>query len=175
MLSLHRLVWLSLMAALIAVGAFIQFPIGPVPFSLQTLFVLLAGLILGSKHGAASAALYVVAGLVLPIYAGGRSGLNVLLGPTGGYLIGFIGAAYVVGCARRGKGNEVAWPQGIGWALLALIPIYGFGVPRLKMAMDIGWNEALLTGLWPFLPGAAVKILLAVAVVRFMQKRSLLP
>src|SRR5512133_1411896 len=92
----HRLVWTALLAACIAAGAWLQLPIGPVPVTLQPLFIVLAGFLLGPARGAAAVALYVLAGVLgMPVFAGGKAGLGVLLGPTGGYLVGFILAAAV--------------------------------------------------------------------------------
>jgi len=98
--ELQRIAYTSLMAALIAVGAYIAIPIPivPVPIVLQNLFVLLAGLLLGSRWGLASMGLYLLAGSIgLPVFSGGRGGLAHFLGPTGGYLIGFAVEAWLVG------------------------------------------------------------------------------
>ena len=85
-------------ACLTALGAQVQIPIGPVPITLQVLFVLLSGLVLGSKLGAASQMEYLAAGLAgAPVFAQGKSGVIALLGPTGGYLVGFVVAAYLAG------------------------------------------------------------------------------
>ena len=92
--------WLlsALGAALTAIGARITIPWWPVPATLQVFFVLLSGVALGRRWGAAAQAQYVAAGaLGLPIFAGGRAGAAALLGPTGGYIVGFIAAAYVTG------------------------------------------------------------------------------
>lgn len=97
---LRELALITLFAALTAIGArvTIRLPFTPVPVTLQVLFPLLAGLLLGSKRGALSQAEYVAAGLAgLPVFAQGGSGLAHLFGPTGGYLLGFIAAAFVVG------------------------------------------------------------------------------
>jgi biotin transport system substrate-specific component len=91
---------ITLFAALTALGARVTIPLPftPVPVTLQVLFPLLAGLLLGGKRGALSQAEYVAAGLAgLPVFAEGGSGLTYFLGPTGGYLLGFIAAAFVVG------------------------------------------------------------------------------
>jgi biotin transport system substrate-specific component len=97
---LRELALITLFAALTALGArvTIHLPFTPVPVTLQVLFPLLAGLFLGSKRGALSQVEYVAAGLAgLPIFAKGGSGLAYFLGPTGGYLLGFIVAAFLVG------------------------------------------------------------------------------
>ena len=85
-------------ACLTALGAQVQIPIGPVPITLQVLFVLLSGLVLGSKLGAFSQLEYLALGFAgVPVFAQGKSGLVALLGPTGGYLIGFVLGAYIAG------------------------------------------------------------------------------
>jgi biotin transport system substrate-specific component len=97
---LREWMFITLFAALTALGARVTIPLPftPVPVTLQVLFPLLAGLLLGGKRGALSQAEYVAAGLAgLPIFAKGGSGLAYLFGPTGGYLLGFIAAAFVVG------------------------------------------------------------------------------
>lgn len=104
--ELHKQVWTALLAALIAVGALIQLPIGPVPVTLQTFFIVLAGYILGPVSGAAAMLLYILAGAIgLPIFAGGKAGFAVLFGPTGGYLLGFVGTAYLAGFGKHSKNN----------------------------------------------------------------------
>ncbi len=97
---LRELALITLFAALTALGArvVIPLPFTPVPVTLQVLFPLLAGLLLGSKRGALSQAEYLAAGLAgLPVFAKGGAGLAYLFGPTGGYLLGFVVAAFVVG------------------------------------------------------------------------------
>jgi biotin transporter BioY len=97
---LREWAFITLFAALTALGARVTVPLPftPVPVTLQVLFPLLAGLLLGSKRGALSQAEYVAAGLAgLPVFAKGGSGLAYLFGPTGGYLLGFIAAAFLVG------------------------------------------------------------------------------
>ena len=98
--ELRMMVFASLFAALTAAGAYIQIPIpfSPVPVTLQVFFVLLAGSMLKSKWGSLSMIVYTLLGIAgLPVFAGGSSGIGVLLGPTGGYIIGFILAAYIIG------------------------------------------------------------------------------
>jgi biotin transport system substrate-specific component len=135
-------------------------PFSPVPVTGQTFAVLITGVLLGAKRGCLSVLLYVVQGaLGFPVFSMGRSGLVTLLGPTGGYLIGFIAASYVVGwLAERG------WDRKVSTAVLAMIigsiVIYVFGI--LWLYGFAGSVEgALVMGLYPFIPGDIVKILLA--------------
>ncbi|MCM8746245.1 biotin transporter BioY [Thermomicrobium sp. CFH 73360] len=148
----------SLLTAL-AARVSLPLPFTPVPITGQTFAVLLVGAVLGSRRGAASMALYVAQGLAgLPVFAGGKAGLAVLLGPTGGYLVGFIAAAFVTGwLAERGWDRQ---PLATAVAMaLGNIAIYLFGVSWL--AAFVGIERAPLLGLVPFLPGDALKIVLA--------------
>jgi biotin transport system substrate-specific component len=157
---------IALFAALTAVGAYIWFPlpISPVPITLQTLFVYLAGIILGSRLASLSQVLYICLGVVgLPVFSGGKAGLGVLLGPTGGYLIGFIIAGYVIGKMVESKNK-----CGYVWILISLIVgtavIYVLGVIQLSVWMNIGLDKAVFLGTLPFLVGDALKIAVALYV-----------
>lgn len=89
-IQLRMMVYALLLAVLTAAGAYLAIPIGPVPIVLQNLFILLAGLLLGSRWGLASVRVYLLTGaLGLPVFAGGLGGIGRLVGPTGGYLVGF--------------------------------------------------------------------------------------
>lgn len=148
----------SVLTALMAQIA-IPLPFTPVPITGQTFGVLLTGAILGSRRGALSMALYLLEGVSgLPVFAGGASGPERLLGPTGGYLLGFVAAAWVTGyLCERGWDRRVlsaALAMGIGNGV-----IYLFGLPWL--ACFIGPASALMAGLWPFTPGDLIKIALA--------------
>ena len=146
-----------LVAALAQVS--IPLPFTPVPITGQTFAVLLMGAALGSRRGAASLGLYVIEGaLGLPVFAGGASGIARLFGPTGGYLIGFVAAACVVGWLAE-RGLDRRWRTALPVFLAGEIVIYLIGVPWL--AVFIGADKALAGGLWLFLPGDAVKLLLA--------------
>ena len=98
--KIRDLLLASLFASLTAVGASIHVPLPftAIPITLQTLFIYVAGALLGSRLGALSQSLYVLMGIMgLPVFAGWRSGFEVLMGPTGGYILGFIPGAYVIG------------------------------------------------------------------------------
>lgn len=172
--SLHRLVWTALMAALMAAGAFLNLPLGPVPFTLQTLFVFLAGYVLGPVHGPAAVLLYIAAGAAgLPVFSGGKSGLAVLLGPTGGYLAGFVLCAAVTGLAR--KGDKDSWPLLAALGLAGLVFVYGLGLVQLALVTGMDWKRAVAVGLLPFLPGCVVKMALAILAYQGLRKNGLLP
>jgi len=151
---------ITLFAALTAVGAYIQIPLPLVPFTLQTLFTYLAGAVLGSRRGALSQLAYVLMGIVgLPVFAGGKAGFGVLIGLTGGYLIGFIAGAFVIG-----KMCEAKQHAGFVWTLFSMLVgtaiIYAFGV--LQLTYLVGNLETAITvGILPFLIGDAIKMVIA--------------
>ena len=155
---LRRMVYAALFGALTAIGAFMIIPLQPVPITLQTLFTGLAGALLGGYAGALSQVVYVLLGLIgLPVFAGGRAGLGVLLGPTGGYLIGFIAGAYVIG-----KMVEARREAGLAWIALSLfagdLVIYALGTLQLALVAHLSPAKAILLGVAPFLIGEALKL-----------------
>ena len=91
-------VYASLLAALMAVGAYLAIPIGPVPVVLQNMFVFLAPLVLGRRWGLASVCVYLLAGACgLPVFSGGMGGIGRFAGPTGGFLVGYLPAVLLIG------------------------------------------------------------------------------
>ena len=151
---------MALFTALIAAGAFVTIPLGPVPFTLQTLFVLLAGLVLGPRLGALSVVAYVVLGLVAPVYAGGTSGLGVLFGPTGGYLLGFVLGALVAGAV--GRSRDAGTPRLVVGGLAGLLPIYALGATWLAISLHAtDLRLVLVGGVLQFLPFDIIKAVVA--------------
>jgi len=174
LLNLHRLVWTALMAALVAVGAYLHLTIGPVPISLQTLFVILAGFVLGPKHGTMAIGLYLLAGAVgLPVFAGGKAGIGHLFGPTGGFLFGFALSAWVAGLGTAGK-PDADWKRLSLYGLAASLGTFALGIPWLKMTLDFTWGKTLSVGMIPFLPGMVLKLVAVVLAYRFLAKSGLL-
>jgi biotin transport system substrate-specific component len=153
-------------AFLIFLTARISFPIpgNPIPFTLQTFGVLVVGGALGLRRGGLAAALYVGLGLVgLPFFAEGRGGLEVILGARGGYLVGFVLAAALVG-----RLAELGWDRRIGGALgataLGTVVIYLVGVPWLAVTTGMSLGDAIATGLVPFVVADTVKLVAAALV-----------
>ena len=151
---------------LIALGAQVSFviPGNPVPITGQTFGVLVAGCALGFRRGIASAGLYVVLGMAgLPLFAQGRTGFEVILGATGGYLVGFVIAAAIVG-----RLAELGWDRNVmgsvGAMLIGSAVIYLVGVPWLAVGTGHDRGGGFQYGLTPFIAGDAVKLALAAGV-----------
>jgi biotin transport system substrate-specific component len=150
-------------AALTAALAQVRIPLWftPVPITGQTFAVLLSGAALGSRLGVASQALYVTAGAIgLPVYTGGGGGWDHLTGATGGYLLGFVAAAFVVGrLAERQQDRAVT--TAIPAFLTGTVVVYAFGVAWLAWSLGVDGTRAMELGLVPFVVGDLVKVILA--------------
>ena len=139
--------------ALLAAGAWAALPVGPVPVTLQTFFLLLAAPVM-KRRAVIPAALYLLLGaLNLPVFHAGLSGIGVLLGPSGGFLAGFIPAAAVAGLAYEKRSRIFR----IGGLAAATVIIYACGVAWLLLSSGISLPAALLIGVLPFLAGDILK------------------
>lgn len=155
----------ALMAALTAVGALIRIPMPVSSFTLQVFFTALAGCLLGSRWGAVSQMLYVLLGLLgLPIFTAG-GGFGALFHPTGGFLLGMIAMAWVVGKFTEQKGfrfNTVLLA-----CLAGLGALYAIGLPWLHIIMNLHgqWSvsQTVVSGMLVFLPADLLKSVLAAA------------
>jgi biotin transport system substrate-specific component len=149
--------------ALVSLAAQVSVPLGftPVPISGQTFAVLLVGASLGSIRGAASLALYLMIGLAgAPVYSEQKGGWEIFSGATGGYLVGFMVAAAVVGLlAERGWDKRVA--TSVSAMLTGSVIIYVFGLVWLHRYLEASWEATLTAGLYPFVPGDILKLYLA--------------
>lgn len=154
-------------AALVALAAQITIVLSftPVPITAQTFAVLLVGGSLGVMRGAASLSLYVLLGLVgVPVYSDGGSGWDVVSGATGGYLVGFVVAAALAGLLAERRWDR-RLSSSIAAMLTANVVIYVVGVPWLAAAANLGAQDALEQGLYPFVVGDLVKLYLAGALL----------
>lgn len=160
-----------------ALGAQVYIPLPPfgVPFTLQTLAVILAALSLGPRWGSASMILYVFVGaLGVPLFSGGSAGIGTILGQTGGYIAGFLVCQPVVGAIVRRRDGT---PRGWGGLILATLAghaiIFALGVPWLWYVRNsdsgldpLTFAQAAKGGVLPYLPGMVVKAALAVVIGR---------
>jgi biotin transport system substrate-specific component len=154
-----------LFAALCCAGALISIPIpvSPVPLALTNFFAVLGGLLLGPLWGAISSAMYIVVGaLGFPVFSGGRGGIAHLAGPTGGYLAGYIVASALAGLLAAKRSAVVSAVASIvGFAAILVLGAIG-----LKIIGGVSWSKAMALGILPFLPGDAIKAILAFIIAR---------
>lgn len=160
---IRNMAYAALFAALLAVSGQIAIPLPPVPITLQTLVVMLAGSVLGARRGAISVLLCILlAAFGAPVLSGGKGGLAQLVGPTAGYIWSWPVAAYLIGWMTERSLHRlrfwklliyhVVW--GIGW-------IYLCGGLWLMVAVGMDGQAALIGGVLPFLPGDAAKAVVA--------------
>lgn len=156
--------------ALVAALAQVAIPLWPVPVTGQTLAVLLVGASLGAARGAASLSLYALLGAIgLPIYSDASSGWAVLAGPTGGYIIGFIVSAAIVGWAAERRWDR-GWLKAAVTFLGGSLVVFAIGLPWLSYSLG-GFGlpndlqATLVAGFYPFIIGGVIKAAIAAAVL----------
>ena len=169
-LSTRDLIITALFTSLTVIGGIISIPIGPVPITLQSLFVILSGLILGSKLGALSQIAYVILGLIgLPVFSGGMGGLGSVIRPTFGFLIGYIVAAYLIGKITE---TNKSLSRIICSVVLGSLIIYVMGVPYFYfifthfLGKSINFYAALKYACVPFIPGDIIKATIAITLAK---------
>ena len=157
---------------LICLGAMVSIDLpwkdGGIPITGQSLAVLVVGFVLGRKRGLLVIAIYLITGLVgLPVFAKGASGIDTLMGGSGGFLYGFLVGGYVCGALQENDFGdsfaECLTAMTIGTALILVC-----GIAQLTYLY--GLDKALEYGFWPFWPGAIMKIILGAAIVYFVPK-----
>lgn len=162
------IVRIGLSVALLAISAWLTIP-AAVPFTMQTMAVLTVSALLGPAQGCACIGIYLLLGAVgVPVFSGFRGGFSALIGPTGGYLIGFLLSALVAGWA--GKRFRKGWLLAV-WFAVAIAICYGFGTLWYALFYSNGGIGAiLLTCVVPFLLPDALKIALSLLLVRRLRK-----
>ncbi|KKK34089.1 hypothetical protein WN59_10895 [Salinicoccus sediminis] len=173
-----HLIYAALFAALIAVGAQIRIPIGPVPVTFQVPMVLLAGFLLGPKLGALSTTVYMLVGLVgVPVFAG-SGGIGSLMSPSFGFVIGFIPAAFIAGL---GAGDGRSLLKTAGFGMIALLVIYVSGLLYFVFIMNqvigtpVGLAEALMLTVVPFVIKDTIITVLTAMFGKTLYRRGLRP
>lgn len=169
----------ALFAALTCILSLIKIPvpISPTPITLQVLAVALSGAILGKKLGFFSQVTYVLLGAIgLPVFAGGTGGFNAIVGPTGGYIIGFIIAAYVIGwIVEKGSKKKASVTAQYLTILLAmaagLIIIYTLGTLQLMVVANLTLNKAIIQGIVPFIIPDLIKLAVGSGLAYYIRKR----
>lgn len=164
-----QLAWAAGFAALTAIGAQIEIPHQPVPFTLQTFFVLLAGAALGVRGGALSQAVYLGAGLCgLPVFAGFGFGLARLIGPTGGYLLAFPAAACAVGLLTTPRSGFVRHLAAMAAGLLI---IFSLGTVQLNFTLIHDMPASIARGFLLFTWWDGVKLAAAAGIAASLRGR----
>lgn len=152
------MIFAALFASLTASVASVVIPLNPVPITLQTLFVLLSGVMLGPEFGALAMIIYILLGLIgLPVFAEGKAGIGHLLGPTGGFLLSFPVAAFVIGkLAPTKKLTTLLFAMFVGTLI-----IYVFGAIQGTFVTHLGLSAIFVGWILPFIIGDTIKLLLA--------------
>lgn len=160
-----NIVLVGLFAALTAIGAFISIPVGPVPITLQSLFVILVPSIFGAKLAVLSQVVYILLGLIgLPIFAGFSGGLGSIFKPSFGFLIGFILASFIIG--KLSENSNRSRGRIFIALIMGSIAIYLVGLPYMYYIMNkvlnlnMGFYDVLRLGCLLFLPGDFLKVLI---------------
>lgn len=162
------LVYIGLFAALIAVCAWIAIPL-TVSVTLQTFAVCLTAGLLGWKRATLTTIVYILLGMIgLPVFTGFNSGIAAVTGPTGGYIVGFIFTALIVGFSVENVGRKI-W-QNILFMVIGILVCYLFGTVWFVIAYKVSFVSALSTCVIPFLLPDAVKIVLAAVLVNRLKR-----
>lgn len=168
MSDLRKIIFSSLFTVLIIIGSYISIPLPftPIPFTLQVLFVLLSGIILGSYYGFMSSLLFLILGIIgLPVFSGGHGGFVAVVGPTGGYLFGFLIAPLMIGYFS--KKSKKLIPIGI---ILGIVVIHLLGVLWLARVNMLSVSKAFLIGSLPFIPFDLIKGFIAYILSLYLLK-----
>lgn len=165
--NVHDLTQMALLVALLSASAYLAFPIPItlVSVTVQTLILNLTALLLDRRKAAVTVAVWILLGAVgIPVFSGGRGGLAELVGPTGGYIFGFLIAAYLIALL---KGRAFSLPRYLLVTLCVGIPVIDLlGAAWYKFFADISWSAAFVTAVLPFLPGDLIKGVAAVLVAK---------
>ena len=168
--SVFPMILTALCAAIIAVLAQIIIPLPLIPITGQTLAIGLVVTILGLKHGTYAVLLYILLGAIgLPVFQSFTGGLGVLFGPTGGYIVGFIPTALVIGFYL--KITRLTFIHALVANILGMLVTLVFGAVWLKYLAELSWTGALLSGVIPFLIVGVIKAILAAWVGVIVRQR----
>jgi biotin transport system substrate-specific component len=165
---LKEVIYVMSAVLMLAALSRVTIPLQPVPVTGQTLGILLTGMMLGRKRALAATLTYLAMGIVgFPVFANGAFGLATLIGPTGGYLLGFVPAAFVMGwLGDKGWYNKAL--SAISALLIGHAIIFASGL--LWLSHFTGWSNVLAAGFIPFLPGAVAKTLIAFVAIPVLNR-----
>lgn len=161
-ISVKNLTYSALFTALIAVLSYIIIPLpfSPVPITAQSLAIMAAAVILSTQETALAIGTFLFLGVVgVPVFSGGRAGLGVIFGPSGGYLIGFFIGGLIINLLAKDKDNF--WQILLAVIIGGIVVIHSIGFVWLSYITGMGLKEALFAGSLPFIPGDLFKAVLA--------------
>lgn len=167
--TVRSMVFMAIFAAIICIAAPFSVQVGPIPITLATFAIYLAGAILGGKRGMISVVVYIMLGAVgLPVFSNFNGGFSALLGPTGGYIIGYVPLVLLTGIFAE-MNSKKHWTMIIGM-ILGTAALYTFGTAWFMIMTESSLGRALSLCALPFIPGDALKIVCVAAVA--MQLKS---
>jgi len=168
--QLKMLIVTTLFAAIIGILAQITIPLPLVPITGQTLAIGLAATILGKRYGTLSVLVYILLGIIgVPVFSMMQSGLGVVFGPTGGYIVGFIPAAFITGWYIERFGLTLT--HAVTANVIGMIITLTFGAVWLKISAELSWMSAFVGGVTPFVVVGVVKAVLAASIGILVRKR----
>jgi len=169
--NIKDIIYIALFAALISALGYVSIPLpfSPVPLTGQTFGIMLAGLLLTPKKSSLSVLVWILIGSIgVPVFAGGRAGLNVVTGPTGGYILGFVLGAAVIGLII-GK-NPTLSRMYLGTFIGGILVIHALGFTWLASSLNIPLKEAFLLGTLPYLIGDVIKMIISVPLAKRLRR-----
>ena len=170
--KIKRMATMAMLVALLVVCSQLAVPVGNVPITAQTAAVMLIALLLSPGYAALTVLVFILAGGIgLPFFANFKGGLGVLLGPTGGYLYGFVVAAALISAIA---GRQFSWLRSIAGCAAGLLFVYLFGAVQLKLLLDLeSYGAAFALGGIPYIFFEPIKIAVAVVAAKMLQSRGL--
>mgnify|MGYP004732878759 FL=1 len=165
----RSLVLAALMAAVLCILAPLSVPVGPIPLSFATLAIYFIAYLLGWKWGTASVLVYVLLGAVgLPVFSGYSGGMGKVLGPTGGYIVGYLFLAVIAGLVIQRTANRFFQLLGM---LAGTAVLYAFGTAWYCFQSGVAVGDALMKCVWIFIPGDLIKMAAALTVGPVLRRR----
>ena len=170
--KIKKMATMAMLVALLVVCSQLAVPVGNVPITAQTAAVMLIALLLSPGYAALTVLVFILAGGIgLPFFANFKGGLGVLLGPTGGYLYGFVVAAALISAI---SGRQFSWLRSISGCTAGLLFVYLFGAVQLKLLLDLeSYGAAFALGGIPYIFFEPIKIAVAVVAAKMLQSRGL--
>ncbi len=170
--KIKKMATMAMLVALLVVCSQLAVPVGNVPITAQTAAVMLIALLLSPGYAALTVLVFILAGGIgLPFFANFKGGLGVLLGPTGGYLYGFVVAAALISAI---SGRQFSWLRSIAGCTAGLLFVYLFGAVQLKLLLDLeSYGAAFALGGIPYIFFEPIKIAVAVVAAKMLQSRGL--